>query len=255
MTELTEAVERVVQSVRARPARKRRMRQELLGHLTTAYEEERGRLGDDRLALSRRSARFGDPAELTRELQAAVPRLERVAYTRLPGSAWAERHRAVFLGATGESAVRHAVRLAAMGAAVVFALLMLLPLVNVAGGADWSAARVKWDVVAAMTAHAFVSMLFVYGYCRALAVRSRVASLLWAAAFGAAAVTWGAAFVPVMTVLKPDDPLWAGLQRSPGRLALAAVGGWVFLIALAVVSRYMDAREKRTAGDALSAAE
>jgi hypothetical protein len=255
MTELTQHVEWVVQPVRARPARKRRMRQELLGHLTAAYEEERARLGDDRLALNQALGRFGDPAELTRELQAAVPRLERVAYARVPGSAWADRQRAVFLGATGESALRHAVRLAAMGAAVVFALLVLLPLVKVAGGAAWSAARVPWDVVAAMTAHAFVSMLFVYGYCRALAVRSRVASLLGAAAFGAAAVAWGAAFVPVMTVLKPDDPLWAGLQRSPGRLALAAAGGWAFLTALAVVSRYVDAREKRASGDALPAAE
>ena len=36
---------------------------------------------------------------------------------------------------------------------------------------------------------------------------------------------------------------------------LAAAGGWVFLIALAVASRYVDARETRASGDALPAAE
>ena len=67
-----------------------------------------------------------------------------------------------------------------------------------------------------------------------------------AAAWGAAAVLRGAVkLVPALAAAKPDDPLWAGLLRSPGRIVIAAVGSWVFLIALAVVSRYMDGEPGR----------
>ncbi len=243
MTELTEAVERAVGPVRAGRARKRRMRQELLGHLWAAYEEERARLGDDRLALNRALARFGDPAELTRELQASVPRAERVLFARLGSERFDRRLKAALFG-TGPAPRRDAVLLAGLFAAVTFAALVLLPLAKVAGGADWSAARVPWDVTALLTAHAFVSGLLCLGYVRA--VRPGAGSLARAAAWGAAAVAWGAAMVPALAAAKPDDPLWAGLLRSPGRTAAAAAGSWVFLIALAVVVRYVDGRGERT---------
>jgi hypothetical protein len=254
MTELTEAIERAVGPVRASRARRRRMRQELLTHLTTAYEEERARLGDDRLALSRALARFGDPAELTRELQAAVPWWERVLFAR-PGSDRFDRRVRAALFGTGEAPRRDAVLLAGLLAGLTFALLVLLPLVAVAGGRDWSAAFVPWDVMAVLTGHAFVSGLLCVGYIRAVAGRPGAASVVRAAAWGAAAVLWGAAMVPALATAKPDDPLWAGLLRSPGRIVVAAVGSWVFLIVLAVVSRYVDAREKRSVGDALPAGE
>jgi hypothetical protein len=74
-----------------------------------------------------------------------------------------------------------------------------------------------------------------------------------AAAWGAAAVLWGAAMVPALSVAKPDDPLWAQLMRSPGRTAVVAAVSWVFLVVLAVVSRYIDAREKRAEADMVPA--
>ena len=73
MKELMIQVERAVRPVQASPARKRRMRQELHAHLTGIFEEEKARGDDEPLALARALQRFGDPAELTRELQASVP--------------------------------------------------------------------------------------------------------------------------------------------------------------------------------------
>ncbi len=76
--ELKIIVERAVRPVRATLARKRRMREELLAHLAAVFEEETARLGDQRAALDRARERFGDPAELSRQLQDAVPWWDRV---------------------------------------------------------------------------------------------------------------------------------------------------------------------------------
>lgn len=65
-------VERVVRPVRASIARKRKMREELLGHLASVFEEE-ARAGDEAAALTKTVERFGDTMELTRRLQASVP--------------------------------------------------------------------------------------------------------------------------------------------------------------------------------------
>jgi ATP-dependent Clp protease ATP-binding subunit ClpC len=70
-------VERAVRPVRATMVRKRRMREELLAHLTAIFEEEAARLGDEQAALERAAERFGDPAELAAELQQSVPRWDR----------------------------------------------------------------------------------------------------------------------------------------------------------------------------------
>src|SRR5262249_11480334 len=67
---------------------KMRMRQELLAHLTASYEEEKARLGDDRAAVEAAVRRFGDPKEITRDLQASVPFLERTLWVPVPGSGW-----------------------------------------------------------------------------------------------------------------------------------------------------------------------
>ncbi len=65
-------VERAVRPVRASTARKRKIREEMLAHVTTVFAEE-AKSGDEAAALTRTVQRFGDPAELTRQLQAAVP--------------------------------------------------------------------------------------------------------------------------------------------------------------------------------------
>jgi hypothetical protein len=74
LTQLKILVERVVRPVRAGTSYKRKMREELLAHVTAVYEEETVKLGDDRAALERTEQRFGNPAELTSQLQGALPR-------------------------------------------------------------------------------------------------------------------------------------------------------------------------------------
>jgi ATP-dependent Clp protease ATP-binding subunit ClpC len=76
--ELKRVVEQAVRPVRATMARKRRMREELLAHLTAIFEEEAETLGNDQAALDQAKRRFGDPRELTGQLQEAVSRWDRV---------------------------------------------------------------------------------------------------------------------------------------------------------------------------------
>ena len=76
--QLKTVVARAVCPVRASIACKRRMREELLDHLTAIYEEELGRLGDEEAALQRAKQRFGDPGDLTQELRASVSRWDSV---------------------------------------------------------------------------------------------------------------------------------------------------------------------------------
>jgi hypothetical protein len=75
-----EFVERIVRPVSASMPRKRKMRDELLAHVTTIYDEEHARLHDSDTALRAAIERFGEPRELTRELQDALPLHERVSY-------------------------------------------------------------------------------------------------------------------------------------------------------------------------------
>ncbi|HEY7088116.1 MAG TPA: Clp protease N-terminal domain-containing protein [Tepidisphaeraceae bacterium] len=73
-------VERVVRAVRASAAHKRKMREELLAHLEGIYEDEYACLHDSSAALKAAAQRFGDPAELSGELNRSLPAYERRAY-------------------------------------------------------------------------------------------------------------------------------------------------------------------------------
>jgi hypothetical protein len=77
LKELKIVVEHAVRPIRATRARKRRMREELLAHLMAIFDEEAGRRGDEQAALAQAKQRFGDPAELTTQLQQTVPRWDR----------------------------------------------------------------------------------------------------------------------------------------------------------------------------------
>src|SRR5690606_24324090 len=206
MKELMVPVERAVRPVHAGPARKCRMRQELLAHLTGIFEAERARGGDERQALAEALRRFGDPADLARELQASVPLLER----------WASRLIGLSLQRPGERAIRHAVRLAAMFAALVFGGLLLFPLARVAAGDAWSHVRVGLAPAGVVTGYAFLSVLLGYGVCRALAGRLGGAALLRAAACGAGILLAGVALIAGGYVAQPENPLWEFILRSPG---------------------------------------
>jgi hypothetical protein len=79
LTQLKIIVERVARPVRATTTRKRRMREELLSHVTAVFEEE-AKLHEESVAIARTAARLGDVGELTRQLQAAVPSSDALAY-------------------------------------------------------------------------------------------------------------------------------------------------------------------------------
>jgi hypothetical protein len=79
LTQLKIIVERAVRPVRATTSRKRKMREELLAHVTAVFEEE-AKLHEESVALARTAVRFGDVGELTRQLQAAVPASDAPAY-------------------------------------------------------------------------------------------------------------------------------------------------------------------------------
>lgn len=108
-------VERAVRPVRANTARKRRMREELLAHLTEIYNQEQARLGDPAAALQEAARRFGDPVELGQDLQASVPAPERVGYSLSRRFSWQ----------APESASRYLARVALQVFAMMVCLLVL----------------------------------------------------------------------------------------------------------------------------------
>jgi hypothetical protein len=73
LKELKVVVERAVRPVRATMARKRQMREELLAHLVSAFEQAIEKHGDETLALKEATSRFGDPVELSVQLQDSIP--------------------------------------------------------------------------------------------------------------------------------------------------------------------------------------
>jgi hypothetical protein len=73
LTQLKIIVERAVRPVRASTGRKRKMREELLAHVSGVFAEEVAQLSDEGAALERTALRFGNTAEATSQLQDAVP--------------------------------------------------------------------------------------------------------------------------------------------------------------------------------------
>lgn len=124
LSQLKILVERAVRPVRASSSRKRKMREELLAHVTSVFEEEVARLANEQAALEGTAQRFGNPAELTGQLQESVPMLDSIQRF----ADWvAYRPR--------ESTLRRAARYTIL--IEVAALLLLFP--NVAGtaGTAW----------------------------------------------------------------------------------------------------------------------
>src|SRR5262249_20227888 len=79
LTQLKIVVERGVRPVRATTSRKRKMREELLAHVTAVFEEE-AKLHEESVALARVAERFGEGGELRRQVQARVPSSDVAAY-------------------------------------------------------------------------------------------------------------------------------------------------------------------------------
>jgi hypothetical protein len=115
-------VERIVRPVPAGSGCKRKMREELLTHLTTIYEEELARLKNPVSAWQSAAERFGTPAEISRELRNSLPLRERLNdfVERRLGVGWRPPETATHWMA--RSALHTAILLAAMN--VVTAILM-----------------------------------------------------------------------------------------------------------------------------------
>jgi hypothetical protein len=72
LTQLKIIVERAVRPLRASRTRKRRIREELLAHVTVAFEEEAARSSDEQTALQCTEQRFGNPTDLTNQIQESI---------------------------------------------------------------------------------------------------------------------------------------------------------------------------------------
>lgn len=121
MKRLRQQVERVVRPVVAAEPRKNRMREELLGHLTNLYEQELQRSNNEDRATAAALSRFGNPAELTRDLQQTVPQVERLLWTRLPFRDWTNRR-------AGESVEQHLWRVVRWQIVYMTTFILLLSL-------------------------------------------------------------------------------------------------------------------------------
>jgi hypothetical protein len=113
LIELKILVERVVRPVRASTSIKRKMREELLAHVTAVFEEEAAQLGDERAALERTGQRFGNAADLAGELQKSVSTRDAIAV--FVEQVWFP---------PGESTLRRALRHACLIGLLTFAVVL-----------------------------------------------------------------------------------------------------------------------------------
>jgi hypothetical protein len=145
LTQLKIIVERAVRPVRASGARKQQMREELLAHVAGVFDEE-ARLGDELAAVERTALRFGNPAEVTNQLQESLPARDAV--------------RRFWEGRPGEPAWRTAIRVAWVSGtfALLLAAFLLAPLtVGSVGG--WSREALILSLCAVLTIPAWLSGL------------------------------------------------------------------------------------------------
>ncbi len=146
-------IESTVGPVRASEPRKWRMGEELSAHLVESFEEERRRLGDDHAAAERAIQRLGDPKELTRSLEASVPWLERLLYSRIPAPQTLEVWDRAWTRRNDESAARYATR-------TTLWMLMLIAVGEVLGILASTAVQTRaleWPVILAWSTAALVT--------------------------------------------------------------------------------------------------
>jgi hypothetical protein len=142
LTQLKVIVERAVRPVRASMTCKRKMREELLAHVSGAFEDERARVQDEHAALERTRVRFGNPTEMANELQDSV---------RISDGLWRFCE-----GRPDESALRFALRYVSMQAAIG------LPIFGaVLAAAGWDRAWTHEELIAVCSKLVFLLPVFV----------------------------------------------------------------------------------------------
>jgi hypothetical protein len=139
LTQLKIIVERAVRPVRASTSGKRKMREELLAHVSGVFDEEFAQLGDDPPALERTALRFGNPAEVTGQLQESVPAGDGIMR---------------FLeGRPGESILRGALRFA-----WVEGTIALVALGTALFAAGWQSAWSREELIAVVSSFGFLPL-------------------------------------------------------------------------------------------------
>ena len=208
MKDLMIHVERIVRPVRAFAPRKLRMRRELLGHLEQALEEERSQNPDESKAIERAKGRLGEPAELARQLQQAVPLVERLLMARVPISQklerWEERAGTRIYGQSGPMTMGHKAALAFLAGAIT--------------GPPWYTPKVVRDVMTQTGSPAHVTLFFM-----------GVMLGLWA--------MLAASFRMVMAAADPARPLWRRGVIAPAAILLVLQLAYWFFAAQAGADR------------------
>lgn len=211
-THAEEFVDAILRSLNAAPGRKTRIREELLGHWRQAYEAERDAGADEEASAKAAFQRLGDGEELRRELQAAVPRFERLMYRRMG------------LRRADESDARYAARMALWYAAptILFAAaaLLMCPLLTSRG----LRLGQVWPALAFVCGHPAVIFAAFYGDLRwqqALRGGYRTKALLLMSVFWCGFGVFGFGVCSLMAVALPQ--MWPYLPLIGGICAAAAV--------------------------------
>ena len=140
LTQLKILVERAVRPVRAGTSRKRKMREEMLAHVAAVFEEEQAKVSDELAALAQVELRFGTPAELTAQLQQAVPRHD-----------WLVRFAEGKLPRPGESTLYYALRLAFWYVVLITPFILVISL-HMPWGAVFAAGEIVFSFSCFFTA-------------------------------------------------------------------------------------------------------
>jgi hypothetical protein len=197
LTQLKIIVERAVRPVRASLNRKRAMREELLAHVCSVFEQELARLADGPGALARTQERFGQAAELTEQLQTSVAT-----------SDWLDRFVEYFVDPRlGESTLVRAVRNSLI--TLVLWTSALLPALISQGRLE------EWPIIPAAAGLAFGFSFMnswmrnaLYGpsgrsWLRAFLVSCASALLIPVMTFGLCMIYTGEPWSSMMTMLQP----------------------------------------------------
>jgi hypothetical protein len=139
LTQLKIIVERAVRPVLASTYHKRKMREELLSHVSEVFEEESVKLNDVRAALEQTALRFGNPADVTGQLQESVPASDGI--------------RRYCEARPGESMLRGALRFALIEGAICLGVLAIALL-----AAEWFKAWSREELIAVFSSTAFLPM-------------------------------------------------------------------------------------------------
>jgi hypothetical protein len=239
MKELMIAVERVVRPIQANPRRKMKMRQELLTHLTSAYEEGLTRLGNEGAAVEEAVRRFGNPKDLTRDLQASVPFYERVLFTPVAGTKWTAAIDRYMEGKPCESPFRRMARWAWLWVMTCFGLLAGPALViyqsrydaaSLVMAAEWFAGT--GGMIGVFLVCAYATYLALSGPLRSTAIlRATVFAglALGIPAVGGAALVHGILDLPIQY----------------GAIAAMTVIGFFMILGASFAARFHEAAQRR----------